>query len=81
MESDDATSDDGQHLSIKETRKLLGVTTPTLRRWAETGKIGFSIGPTGRRIYNKQDVLSFIDRSEIPKQRKKKKIAYCRVSS
>lgn len=84
MSSDDEQSsefDSGEHLSIKETRKLLGVTTPTLRRWAETGKIGFSVGPTGRRLYNKQDVLSIIDRPEIPKPSKKKKIAYCRVSS
>ena len=43
-----------EFLSIKETRKLLGVTTPTLRRWAETGKVRFSETPTGRKLYNKQ---------------------------
>jgi putative resolvase len=72
---------DGEHLSIKETRKLLGVTTPTLRRWAETGKIGFSETPTGRKLYNKQDILSIINRTELQIPKEKRKIAYCRVSS
>lgn len=68
-----------EYLSIKETRKLLGVTTPTLRRWAETDKVGFIEGPTGRKMYNKQDIYDILGRTETPK--KKKKIAYCRVSS
>lgn len=72
---------DGEHLSIKETRKLLGVTTETLRKWANSGKIRFSETPTGRKLYNKQDVFTIINRTEIKKKPEKRKIAYCRVSS
>jgi putative resolvase len=72
---------DGEHLSIKETRKLLGVTTETLRRWANQDKIRFSQAPTGRRLYYKQDVYDIINRTEIQKPEPKRKIAYCRVSS
>ena len=72
---------DGEHLSIKDTRKLLGVTTETLRKWANSGKIRFSETPTGRKLYNKQDVYSIINRTEIQKPKEKRKITYCRVSS
>jgi predicted site-specific integrase-resolvase len=72
---------DGEHLSIKDTRKLLGVTTETLRKWANSGKIGFSETPTGRKLYYKQDVYNIINRTQIQKPKEKSKIAYCRVSS
>lgn len=72
---------DGEYLSIKETRRLVGVTTPTLRRWAETDKVRFTETPTGRKLYNKQDILHIINMSKLPVQIRKKKIAYCRVSS
>ena len=72
---------DGEHLSIKDTRKLLGVTTETLRKWANSGKIRFSQTPTGRKLYYKQDVYNIINRTQIQKPKEKTKIAYCRVSS
>jgi len=72
---------DDEHLSIKESRRLTGVTTATLRRWAETNKVRFSESPTKRKLYNKQDILAIINRTEIQKPEKKRKIAYCRVSS
>lgn len=72
---------DGEYLSIKETRRLVGVTTPTLRRWAETDKVRFTETPTGRKLYNKQDILRIVNVSKLPVQIRKKKIAYCRVSS
>jgi len=72
---------DGEHLSIKETRKLIGVTTETLRKWAISGKIRFSQTPTGRKLYNKQDIYNIINRTQIQKPPEKRKIAYCRVSS
>jgi putative resolvase len=72
---------DEEYLSIKETRKLIGVTTPTLRQWAEKDKIRFIDGPTGRKMYNKQDVFNIVNKSELSIQSEKRKIAYCRVSS
>ena len=72
---------DDEHLSIKECRRLTGVTTATLRRWAETNKVRFSETPTKRKLYNKKDILAIINRSEISLPKKKRKIAYCRVSS
>jgi predicted site-specific integrase-resolvase len=72
---------DGEYLSIKESRKLLGVTTPTLRNWAKTNKIRYVETPTGRKLYNKQDVFNIVNCSQVQKPQKKRKIAYCRVSS
>lgn len=72
---------DDEHLSIKEARRLTGVTTATLRRWAETNKVRFSESPTKRKLYNKQDILAIINRTKIQKPEKKRKVAYCRVSS
>lgn len=72
---------DDEHLSIKDTRRLLGVTTETLRKWANSGKIRFSQTPTGRKLYNKQDVLNIINRTQIQTKPQKRKITYCRVSS
>lgn len=68
-----------EYLSIKETRKLLGVTTPTLRRWAETDKIRFIETPTGRKMYHKQDILNITGNNKTIQ--KSRKVAYCRVSS
>jgi predicted site-specific integrase-resolvase len=71
---------EGEYLSIKETRKILGVTTPTLRKWAETDKVRFTETPTGRKLYNKQDIYSIANITKVTKC-ERKKIAYCRVSS
>lgn len=70
---------DGEFISTKEARQIIGVTTPTLRKWAETGKIRFSTTPSGRKIYNKQDIYSIAGGT--PKKFEIRKIAYCRVSS
>lgn len=72
---------EGEHLSIKEARKLTGVTTQTLRNWAIKNKVRFSETPTGRKLYNKQDILSIINMPKLQLQKEKRKIAYCRVSS
>jgi len=53
-----AETSDG-FISTKETRKLIGVTTATLINWSKEGKIGFIIGPSGVRLYNKKDTLKF----------------------
>ena len=68
-----------EYLPTKEVRKILGVTTPTLINWANSGKVRFVKSPSGQRIYNKQDIFSIagIDKTVKPKR----KICYCRVSS
>ena len=59
-----AETSDG-FISTKETRKLIGVTTATLINWAKEGKIGFIIGPSGIRLYNKKDVFDIVGRNSI----------------
>jgi len=73
-----AETSDG-FISTKETRKLIGVTTATLINWSKEGKIGFIIGPSGVRLYNKKDVHNIVGRNIIPPQ--KEQICYCRVST
>lgn len=70
---------DGEYISTKEARKILGVTQPTLVSWSKENKIRIFTTPTGRRHYNKQDIYNI---SNCPKTvSQKRKIAYCRVSS
>jgi len=70
---------DEEYISIKETRKILGVTTETLRQWNKTGKVRAVKSPSGRRLYNKKDIYNIANRNLPNKQIRK--IAYCRVSS
>ena len=69
----------GKFISIKQTRKLLGVTSCTLRNWALSGKINNCFTPSGVRIYDYKDIERILGGNIDTK--KKKKIAYCRVSS
>jgi putative resolvase len=43
-------------ISIAEAAKELGVSTKTLRRWTDTGKIKFERSPTGQRRFNLSDL-------------------------
>lgn len=70
---------DEEYLSTKETRKILGVTTPTLRRWAEAGKVRFRKTPNDTMLYNKKDIFDIAGKSLPVKTQRK--IVYCRVSS
>lgn len=70
---------DNEYLSTKATRKLLGVTTVTLRNWDRENRIRTTRTPSGLRLYNKQDVHNILGGNHTIKT--KKKIAYCRVSS
>jgi putative resolvase len=66
-------------ISIKNARKMLGVTSETLRNWALSGKINNCITPSGVRVYDYEDIQRILgDNLIIPE---KEKIAYCRVSS
>ena len=64
-----------EHVSTKTARKLLGVTTQTLRNWDKSGKIKTIRSASGARLYD----LSMIQ--DIDHLNFKRKIAYCRVSS
>lgn len=68
-----------QHISTKEARKILGVTSQTLRNWSDQGKIGSIISPSGVHLYSKQDVYGIANIPFVACE--KRKIAYCRVSS
>ena len=68
-----------QYVNTKEAREMLRVTAGTLRRWDKEGKIGVVRTPSGIRRYNKQDILSILCQNG--NNTKRKKIAYCRVSS
>lgn len=44
------------YLSTKETRKLINVTTITLRNWDKTGKVRTIRSPSGARLYCAEDL-------------------------
>ena len=44
------------YLSTKETRKLVNVTTITLRNWDKTGKVRTIRSPSGARLYCAEDL-------------------------
>ncbi len=68
-----------QFIPTKLARKILGVTSDTLRNWDSSGKISTVRTTSNQRLYNKQDILN-LTRCNIPSVQKRK-IAYCRVSS
>ena len=68
-----------QYISTKEARKILGVTSQTLRNWSDQGKIGSIISPSGVHLYSKQNVYGIANVSLVAPE--KRKIAYCRVGS
>lgn len=48
-------------LTIKQTAKILGVTTLTLRNWDKSGKFEASRHPINNyRVYRKEDIEAFI---------------------
>lgn len=67
-----------EYLSTKTTRKLLGVTTETLRAWDKSGKIHTIRSPSGARLYSSTDIYNLM--GVTPPSQTKEKIAYARVS-
>ena len=76
-------------LSAEKARRLLNVTDETLRKWASTGKIGFTRAP-GANTHRRYNVKQFIhDRDnkeettgmELPKLPTRHSIIYARVST
>jgi len=68
-----------EYIPTKKARKILGVTTQTLRKWDSEGKINTIRAPSNVRLYCVKDIYDIINYN-LPVQ-EKKKIAYCRVSS
>jgi len=67
-------------ISIGDAAKELGISTKTLRRWADTGKIKFERSPTGQRRFFLSDILRITPR-DFNQLDDRITINYARVSS
>ena len=61
-------------IGVKKTAELLGVSTKTIRRWEESGKIRSTRTEGGHRRFNASDLLGNKSDASL-------KVAYARVSS
>jgi putative resolvase len=71
--------DNEHYISPQKITKQFDVTSGTLRRWAEDGKIRYLRPGNGKRIYNIQDIAKHF--GVIPKQQEHYTVCYARVSS
>jgi excisionase family DNA binding protein len=67
-------------ISIGDAAKELGISTKTLRRWTDTGKIKFERSPTGQRRFFLADILRITPR-DFNQLDDRITINYARVSS
>lgn len=67
-------------LSIGEAAKELGISTKTLRRWTDAGKIKFERSPTGQRRFYLADIKRITPR-DLNQASERITINYARVSS
>jgi excisionase family DNA binding protein len=67
-------------ISIGEAAKELGISTKTLRRWTDSGKIRFERSPTGQRRFFLSDIKRITPR-ELNTLDERITINYARVSS
>jgi excisionase family DNA binding protein len=67
-------------ISIGDAAKELGISTKTLRRWTDTGKIKFERSPTGQRRFFLSDILRITPR-DFNQLDDRITINYARVSS
>lgn len=67
-------------ISIGDASKELGVSTKTLRRWADSGKIKFERSPTGQRRFFLTDIKRITPR-DLKQLDERITINYARVSS
>jgi excisionase family DNA binding protein len=67
-------------ISIGDAAKELGISTKTLRRWTDTGKIKFERSPTGQRRFFLADILRITPR-DFNQLDNRITINYARVSS
>jgi len=72
-----------EYVSPQAITKIYGVTSTTLRNWAESGKIKFIRPNNGRRLYNKDDVCMFFEqtKSKSQDQTQRHRVLYARVSA
>ena len=72
-------SENDTFITTEEARRLLGVSTQTLRLWDKTGKIHTIRTPSNRRKYSQSDIYNIIGWNQTIT--KKKQVIYARVSS
>ena len=73
-----------QYVTPQSITKLYGVSSTTLRNWAEDGKIKFIRPHGGRRLYDKEDVSKIFEQPNSNQSHVmtvRKRILYARVSS
>ena len=66
-------------LTVSEAAKMLRRSVHTLQRWDRDGVLHASRTATGRRVYSKEDLLTFL--GVRPDEANRRAVAYCRVSS
>ena len=72
---------DSNYVSGKIAKEFLKVSDNTLRKWADTGKIGFiRNGTKGKRFYNINSILTSSN-DEFKTSNIKRTVCYCRVST
>jgi putative resolvase len=69
-----------EFLRLREAAKLTGVTTTTIRSWANEGMLDHYFTPHGQRMFNKESILT-LTRGNRPPEKKRETFIYCRVSS
>ena len=76
-------SSSDQYITPQTITKLYGVSSTTLRNWAENGKIKFIRPLGGRRLYDKEDVSKIFQQQQETTSviTPRKRILYARVSS
>lgn len=79
---------ENDYVTPQTLTKAFGITSTTLRNWAEAGKIKFIRPHGGRRLYHKQDALRVFEQAETKDQaqvkdqaQNRRRILYARVSS
>ena len=76
---------ENEYVTPQTLTKIYGISSTTLRNWAESGKIKFIRPHKGRRLYHKEDILRVFGQTETKDQtqtqKKNTRILYARVSS
>lgn len=74
--------DKSRFVGAKKITAEYAVSTPTLRRWANDGKLSFITTPGGKRLYESSKVRQLLEPNRIEETKTDRaKIAYARVSS
>ena len=88
MEGADGGADDDKYIAPAAIKQTFGISSGTLRNWAEAGRVGVvRMGPTGKRLYRRSDVAKAFQgyqpataaARQAPKARTR--VCYARVSS